>query len=730
MSPRLIAHSSNDTGETHSLADHLRAVADRASCYAFSESMQGAAHWAGIWHDLGKVKIEFQEKLLNESRKCVPHKYEGAFYAYQSGWHDVAFAIAGHHGGLPSKADLNPAMRMNGQDASRLVDRLLSEIDVRCFTRGDHSHLPLHPTTALDLHIRMLFSCLIDADFLDTERHFDVERKGDIRAETNYPDISQLKERFFLNHAEFLTTKAKEFGLEPSLFDLRNKVFDASCRAGESASSQFSLTVPTGGGKTRAALVFALTHAVAHNKKRIIVALPFTSILDQMADEYREIFGVEAFLEHYTGAGSYVESAEGTESIEETRRRLAAENWDAPIILTTTVQLFDSLFANSTSACRKLHNIAGSIIILDEVQTLPVGFLDPICDVLKQLTESYGVTLLLSSATQPALDSIKSAYRLTPTPIIDKPERLYQKLRRVRYEVEISEPWSWERVAEEMMANEQAMTIVNTRADSLKLFECLNERGGSALYLSTYLCGAHRRKVIEKIKTLLKEGRPCRLVTTQIVEAGVDIDFPLVLRAVGPLDRIVQAAGRCNREGRLGERGGRMIVFQPAEGRMPRGVFETGAGAFVSIFRRNAFDPDDPKTFPDYFSELYILQGSKGLDAKKIQELRDQRVLNFPEVAAKFSIIEDDWKESVVVGYGDQSADERVRQVQEKSAREPRRIFSALQPYTAELYQHQVEKARRNGLVVELDGILCWMGKYDSLVGIARIEQNPESHIL
>jgi CRISPR-associated endonuclease/helicase Cas3 len=366
---------------------------------------------------------------------------------------------------------------------------------------------------------------------------------------------------------------------------------------------------------------------------RIIVAIPYTSIIEQSVDVYRGIFGADNVLEHHSAVASHDDPSDPL-SYREVWARLASQNWDAPIVVTTTVQLFESLFANRPSTCRKLHNIARSVVILDEVQTLPPELLTPILDVLQDLVDHYHVSVLLCTATQPALQDGPYLRGLREVrEIIADPTQYFAALKRVRYELPApGERWAWDRVATEMQSVDQGLAIVNTKQDALRLLDALDDP--AAFHLSTLLCGAHRRDVLREIRRCLEAGEVCRVVSTQVVEAGVDLDFPLVLRALGPLDRIVQAAGRCNREGRLAA--GRVVIFVPEEGTLPRGAYDTGAATALSLLSRPGADLHDPLLYRTYFERLYQVipldekRGSPGIPVKT--EYRLKVSLIFPTV--------------------------------------------------------------------------------------------------
>ena len=565
----MYAHSENSEGRWHPLQEHLQTVARLAADLAKKFQGESWGYVAGLLHDLGKSQPGFQaylEDCQNHPGKMIrgpDHSSAGAVLAAQQYWEGLAFLLAGHHGGLPDPTNLKQRLGEKSndpiiQDVLRQAGRIMSLPECPPLP-------PLKSPTQAELFLRFLFSALVDADYLDTEAHFD-------------PGKSWLRYRSFdlaLLAESFWKEQAKLSGHDLSPVNLaRHDIYQACLAAAEFRPGLFRLTVPTGGGKTLSGMAFALRHALKYQKHRIIVAIPYTSIIDQTAQVYRRIFGDENILEHHSAV---TPREDEDHFVQQQWTRLAAENWDAPFVVTTTVQLFESLFANRPAACRKLHNLAQSIIILDEVQTLPTGLLAPILEVVQQLVDHYGVTVVLSTATQPSLVDSGSPYLKglcgEIREIVPDPARYFQALKRVSYDCP-GETWSWERAAQEMAAEPQCLTVVNTKKDALALLDALNDP--EALHLSTLLCMDHRRQVMKEIKKRLdpKRPMPCRVVATQVVEAGVDLDFPVVLRAMGPLDRIVQAAGRCNREGGLSQ--GRVIIFQPAEGRVPPGDYRAG----------------------------------------------------------------------------------------------------------------------------------------------------------
>ena len=405
------------------------------------------------------------------------------------------------------------------------------------------------------------------------------------------------------------------------------------------------------------------------------------------------------------------------------RARLAAENWDAPIIVTTTVQLFESLFSNATSRIRKAHRLAGSVIILDEAQTLPVRLLDSITDAIRQLTTWGRTTVVLATATQPAFEALKPFADLNPVEIVPHPERWFNALRRVEYEWCDGQPLSWEDAAQLLRDERQGLAVVNLKKDALKLLDALDDP--AALHLSTNLCGAHRRRVIGEVRERLSRGDPCRLVSTQVVEAGVDLDFPFVMRAMGPLDAIIQAAGRCNREGKLVR--GRVLVFLPDGAGTPPGAYRAAAGVARAVLG-GGVDLDDPAVAREYFRRLY---DTLETDARKIQKRR--QAFDFPDVARRFRMIDDDTESVVIETYGTDAERERVRSdiSRLRSGEGNRYLLRRLQPYTVSLYARKANELRNRGLIEPLmDGVGVWHGGYDNVRGLLETGVDPDDLVV
>jgi CRISPR-associated endonuclease/helicase Cas3 len=721
---RPLAHSANAAGHTHDLGQHLRDVAERSAEFAGKFDAADLAFWAGLWHDLGKYHPDFQAYLKDPSASRGPdHSSAGAVLA-ASHCDALSFLIAGHHAGLPSVSHLKSRL---AEKRNAEATRLAQEISARALgTLAPAERLAaclpewVAPRDRYDgqrqrnreLFLRMLFSALVDADFLDTERHFHPERDADRGGD---PSLAELWRRFEKNQAQ-LTGKH-----DTSLQHARHDIYQACLRAAEAPPGWFRLTVPTGGGKTRSGMAFALRHALCHRGAfdHVIVAIPYTSIIEQTAEVYRDIFHEEGVLEHHSAVADR-DDEDNPVTARQQWSRLASENWDAPVVVTTTVQLFESLFANRPSKCRKLHNLARSVLILDEVQTLPPHLLDPVLDVLGQLVEHYGVSVVLCTATQPALAANRYAKGLSDRlrEIVTDPERYFQALKRVEYEMRIGEKWSWERVAGEMRTSPQALAVVNTKKDALVLLDALGE-DPSVLHLSTQMCGVHRAETLHQVKDRLSTAQPCWLVATQVVEAGVDIDFPLVLRAVGPLDRIVQAAGRCNREGKPSP--GRVVIFDPADGGSPPGAYRTGLDTALAMLQPGC-DLHDPAVYERYFMLLF---GAVETDREGIQGLR--AALDFEEVARRFRLTEDEGAPVAVRPRGHEVKVDRLLAIIRHADEPPRWAIRKLQPFLVNLRSRQVAAYEASGLLLAVaPGLWEWHGRYDSVRGLVDAAIDPD----
>lgn len=718
----LRAHSSGPDGRPHLLKRHSNDTAESARAFAAPFGGGALAHYVGFRHDIGKAHDDFQRYLDEEARKRGPdHSSAGMVLAVEQGFEAVAALIAGHHGGLPDEQDLKERIRLKRKDPAvraaldRAGERFGGLDPTVRFPECVPQWLPLEGLDAArtqEMFLRFVFSALVDADFLDTEAHFN---PGTAAARDSGPKLALLEERFAAYHREHVLPKADTSNLNR----LRHEMYQHCLAAAGKRPGLFRLTMPTGGGKTLSSMAFALRHARTHGLRRVVVGIPYTSIIDQTAKEYRKIFPAEV-LEHHSAVAPPTKKEENPSPVtrEQLWSRLAAENWDARIVVTTTVQLFESLYANRPAKCRKLHRLAGSVLILDEVQTLPPELLEPITDGLRELTEHYGTTVVLCTATQPALsEGLYASFFEGAEEIVPEAARYFRELRRVTYH-QPPEPWTWERVSREIANEKQCLTIVNTKRDALALLDRLTVvtklEKGCVLHLSTNLCGAHRRRVLEEVERRLTENERCLLVSTQVVEAGVDLDFPVVLRARGPLDRIVQAAGRCNREGVLGIGGGRVVIFEPADaGPPPPGAYRTAMGEARAMLAAG-YDLADPGSYTEYFQRLY---SNVDLDQKGIQPARAGH--NFRTVAEEFRLIDDDTLPLVVLDPEDRGKVEallaRVRSIGEM----PRELFRELQPYVVNVRRRVAEHHVRAGWIEPVaQGLFRWWGGYDKVRGL------------
>jgi CRISPR-associated endonuclease/helicase Cas3 len=563
----------------------------------------------------------------------------------------------------------------------------------------------------LHLWLRMLFSCLVDADFLDTEAFMDGDKAA---TRSGYPDLPGLMNDF----NQFMANKSAS-AEATSVNIIRADILRQCYEKAEFAPGLFSLTVPTGGGKTLSGMAFALSHAVKHEKKRIIYVIPYTSIIEQTANIFREIFG-DNVVEHHANLDPDKEDA---------RSRLATENWDAPIIVTTNVQFFESLFAARTSRCRKLHNIVNSVVVLDEAQLLPPEFLQPIADVMNQLASHYGVTFVLSTATQPALGSFQpfggKPFRGLDNvrEIMDDPDILYQQLKRVEVSIpeNLQTPRDWQSIATELLQHPSVLCIVSRRDDARELHRLMtaNDEGKATLHLSALMCGEHRSRVIADIKSRLQRNEPVRVISTQLVEAGVDLDFPVVYRALAGLDSIAQAAGRCNREGKQ-DGLGRVVVFVPPK-LAPPGLLRQAAQISVSLLSDGQGDVLARSLAKQFFEHLYVRAPSLdkfGIHELLTQDARDVQI-QLRTVAEKFRLIDDSAYQTILVRYGDSAkwldmlekeGPQRwlMRKLQRYSVNIPKRLFLQLEQ------RGDVQESKKlQGFFVQIGDTL-----YDKTLGV------------
>ena len=695
--PKYYAHSgtSEDREHWHRLSEHLEATGTRAADFLDAVGGADIGRVAGLLHDLGKYTQEFQDRLSGGHHR-VKHSTAGAKVAVDRyGKHlgkMLAFCIAGHHAGL--------ANGVNGEQTTALEARLKEQVPTPDPIWEQEIALPANlpsprliprdPETAgfcAAFFIRMLFSALVDADYLDTEDYF-AGLEGGTKPRGQHPALDELRER--LN--AYLDQLAAGAEASP-VNDLRQEVL-AHVR-GKAAQSPglFALTVPTGGGKTLASLAFALDHARRHGLARVIYVIPYMSIIEQTAAVFRKALRggdtdePDFVIEHHS---TFDEDRIGKREARD-KLRLAMENWDAPIVVTTAVQFFESLFSNRPSRCRKLHNIANSVVILDEAQTLPLQYLRPCVTALDELARNWRTSVVLCTATQPALaqsDGFAGGFE-NVRELAPEPKRLYLALKRtrVRHEGQLDDA----SVAERLRQSPQALCIVNTRRHARELYERMADAEGAA-HLTTLMCARHRREKLDDIRERLRNGAPVRLIATSLVEAGVDLDFREVWRAEAGLESIIQAAGRCNREGRAET--GDVFVFKPSdeEGHRPPPVIGQFADAARSVMQSHSDDPTSLDAINDYFRKLYwLIKGDDALDAKDILRLLRERGrsldFRFETIAREFRLVETAMVPVIVPWCGTDGLDDTAKRLLEELrwVTRPGRIARQLQPYVVQV---------------------------------------------
>ncbi len=656
------AHSGNDQDEWDPLRKHLRDVAERAQRFGEVFQAGGAAYLAALVHDLGKYGDLFQDRLKGKE-SGLDHWSAGASLClerYRSC--ETALAVQGHHVGLQwwEKEELRKLLSANLVQAAgsrRLTEKdpgvLVARLQADGLTLPDRIPAVLSDPrcAAAMLDVRMLFSALTDADYLSTEQHFDQEtaRLREPASGLRADEAADALDR----HLETVTAGRDS---SDAVAAIRRDLLAACLAAGEGATGLFTLSAPTGAGKTLSTLAFALRHARQNGLRRIVVVMPFLSIIDQTAGVYREALAemekwcpMERYiLEHHSlavgAAGEQVES--------QRLRGMLAQNWDAPIVITTSVQFLESLFSNSSAACRKLHRLASSVVIFDEVQTLPLKIVVPTLSALSHLATRYRTSVLFSTATQPAFRRLDPKVRRhcamgwNPREIVPAELRLFERARRVRVEwPKRDERIGWAELAKQFGGLNQVLCIVNLKRHARDLFHLIQPQwGDGAFHLSTAMCPRHRAVVLQEVRTRLESGARCALVATQCVEAGVDLDFPAAFRALGPLDSIAQAAGRCNRNGKAEV--GTLRVFVPEDAGCPPGVYQQATDLTAALLNgEGGLSIDSPSDFDRYYQSLYSI--ARVEDPGLLESIQTK---DFREVRKRYRIIEQD-SVNVLVAY-------------------------------------------------------------------------------
>lgn len=679
------------------LSQHLAQTAGLAADRAASLGLQKFAALAGVLHDFGKYDPAFQRRIRGGTETVDHSTAGGSLLVSRAKGQDriaaeiLAYAILGHHAGLPDAQgnEASLSRRLDNHRNAIPADVVASTtVDLASLAPELRGHMRKDPKRApFDLSVigRMVFSCLVDADFRDTEAYY--TRIGAISKDRDWPSLAALLPELRWR----LDVKLAGFSPGGAVNALRSEVLTHIRAKADMPPGLFALTVPTGGGKTLASLAFALDHAASHWHRRIIYAIPFTSIIDQTAATFRDMFG-DVVLEHHSAIEVEAQGHQGRDKV-----RLAMEDWAAPLVVTTNVQLFESLFAARPSRCRKLHNIAGSVIVLDEAQTLPRNLLLPTLRMIDVLATHYGCSILLCTATQPAFDSRQlrdGGLPLQDRELAPDPDKLATRLRRAR--ILRGGVMDDAALVGALSDTAQGMVIVNSRKHALELFTAAKSKGlEGVVHLTTRQYPAHRRRILDDIRARLASGAPCRLIATSLIEAGVDLDFPKGWRAEAGLDSIVQSAGRVNREGKRTLEESTLTVFEAPDQPIPNSL-----KPLIAAMRSTASRHDDllhPEAIRDWFNQVYWTRGPDRLGQPMVDKFVSTRYeTNFPyrSTAEAYKMVESAMVPVIIaLEEAAQSAVARLAIADVPSGL----IARQLQPFTVQVPQKARELMRQNG---------------------------------
>ena len=711
--PVFLAHIAQD-GREQTVLEHLTGTAALAEAFARPFGAEEQAVLAGLAHDIGKYSAAFQRRL-HGGRK-VDHATAGAYECWKLGQLYAAFAVAGHHGGLPDGGG-----KGDSPELPSLFGRMNRAAQGKLEPYGPWQSelaLPTFPSPRMGygaemmFYTRMLYSCLVDADFLDTESFMGVSPRRDISGAS----VDAL-------WARLQRSVSNWFPPAGELNGQRCAILERCMAEGERRDpGLFTLTVPTGGGKTVASLVFALAHARAHGLRRVIYVIPYTSIIEQTAKKFRDLLGEEAVLEHHSNV-LYETAEDGEAGPEQIRLAQATENWDMPVVVTTAVQFFESLYACRSSQCRKLHSIAGSVVVFDEAQMLPLPYLRPCVHAISQLVARYRVSAVLCTATQPALNPIFQEFLPGRPPVELCPDGALRPevFRRVTFQR--AGRLTWDELAERLNGRQQVLCIVNARKSAQEVFSRLEGEG--CYHLSTLMYPAHRQAQLEEIRRRLKDGLPCRVVSTSLIEAGVDVDFPAVFREEAGLDSVLQAAGRVNREGKRPAESSVVTVFQ-GEAPPPK-LFSTEIDTGQTVMARHA-DIASPQAVHDYFQELLALKGQQVLDFKNILDTSRDEPFSFRKVAEAFCLIDSPTR-TVYIPEGE--GGELIKRL--RSGERTRSLFRSLGRFGVSVYEdHFLALERAGDLELLEDGsaILINPRLYGAFTGLSLEAEAGKAYLL
>ena len=708
------ARCNEDKTKYQTLTNHLTNVSVLAGTYAETFTTREMGETCGLLHDIGKYSDDFQKRIRGEKLQ-TDHSTAGAKTAYllaakqhdlhsSLAYHLMSYVIAGHHGGLPNRGNANASglfQRLQNSDPelfaawkteiSQSFPDLSDFFITQTFIPKDPSKLDQNEfALSLFLYTHFLYSCLVDADRTDAAQWDGYVTKG------SYPTLEEFNGKLDARMAKFLVSS--------DLDKIRNDILTSCNKAAETEPGIFTLNVPTGGGKTLSSLSFALKHAVKNNQTRIIYTIPFTSIIEQNAKVYADIFGRNNIVEHHsnfvlpTGVKVEPDSPDG----ENKNLSLATANWDAPLILTTNVQFFESLFTSHPSRARKVHNIANSVIILDEVQALPNEFLRPCIYALSELVKNYHCTVVLCTATQP--DFVENKVFPNGTSVRDIVPN-YQELAKIMKRAKAHNLGykTIDEIASSLKSEQQVLCIVNTKKHAKDLYDLVKE-AGDTLHLSTNMCPKHRKQVIETIRKKLKNKEPCRVISTQLIEAGVDIDFPVVYRSLAGVDSITQAAGRCNREGKLPC--GKVYIFTPEQTYSGAGYVKQTAEISHTIQTDDYLSLD---TIAKYFSKLFDIRKEQ-LDNKGVLDLCRQGITTsetafpFADISDKFKLISDSGC-AVIIPFDD----EAEKLIKNYSPEFIRSFIRKISPYCVNVRKKDLDHLHDEGALELLDNSFVYL---------------------
>lgn len=712
-----LAHSDKENGLKQTVLEHAIGTANCAEKFASSFTVPIYGKILGLYHDIGKFSKEFQNYLLYGGVKgSVDHTGAGSIEIFKTGLNSknptfflLAMCIAGHHGGLPDMGD-NPKTSEKGTLLYRLNNSSFPDCAVYkeylpSIKSEDVPDITKNLTAAFAqmFYVRMLYSCLVDADYLDTEVF--LADKTVLRS--GFIDITKMKLLVDEYTSKFDPASS---ALNKMRCELLKQCKDAGSDNKQIHKNLYTLTIPTGGGKTLSSLSFALNRAVLTGRQRIIYVIPYTSIIEQNAGVFKGIVGENNVVEHHMNV--VYDDTDGSN-----RKKLATENWDAPLIVTTNVQFIESIFANKPSKCRKLHNIANSIIIFDEAQMLPEDYLLPCVEVIKELSEHYNCCVVLCTATQPSLDKFFDNKALE---IIDKPKFYYDVFKRTK--IKILGKLTESELAAKLKKYSQVLCIVGTKRKAQQIFELLKEEK-NVYHLSTNMYPAHRKRILEEVRVKLKNREVCRVISTSLIEAGVDVDFPTVYKEMDALDSIVQAAGRCNREGKRNVEDSIVYVFELEGNSNKLRLLEKQV---TENILQEYEDISSPEAITAYFNKLHVLL-AENLDKRKIFEFlkHGRQRFYFKTIASMVKIINDNTK-SIFIPF---DSNAKIIEQELRSGARTKELMRKMGAYCVNIYyqadnihlESAYEKLLHNNKIEILDEnitILVDDKVYDNKIGL------------